>query len=289
MPKNTGLGRGFDALIPTSFDVGLLEDDSNRIQKLFITEITPNSDQPRKLFDDVALEELSGSIREHGVLQPIIVVQKSDKTFRIVAGERRYRASQLAGLDKIPAIVRTLDELKELELALVENVQRVDLSALEQAASIARLQQQFSLGLSDIAKKLGKAETTISNIVRLLQLPPDAQEALAQTKISEGHARQVLALKDSPKQQAELLRLIIANGWSVRQAEQFVTASKAGAKDSGEAKKQLATTTPETKKLSTYVAAPVHIKRTAKGGEILIKFKDDADMARIINTISGSK
>ena len=165
MAKMTGLGRGFEALIPSSVDVGLLEDDSNRIQKLFITQVTPNSDQPRKQFDLLALEELSESIREHGVLQPIIVVQKSDKTFRIVAGERRYRASQLAGLDKIPAIVRTLDELKELELALVENVQRVDLSALEQAASIARLQQQFSLTYAEISKKLGKAETTIHNIV----------------------------------------------------------------------------------------------------------------------------
>ncbi len=130
MAKQTGLGRGFDALIPTTVDIALLEDDSNRIQKLFITQITPNSEQPRKQFDLLALEELSESIKEHGVLQPIIVVQKNDKTFRIVAGERRFRASQLPGLDKIPAIVRTLDEHKELELALVENIQPVDLNAL---------------------------------------------------------------------------------------------------------------------------------------------------------------
>jgi ParB family chromosome partitioning protein len=280
-----GLGRGFDALIPTTVDAALLEDDSNRIQKLLIQDITPNSEQPRKQFDSSALEELSISIREHGVLQPIIVVQKNDKGYRIVAGERRFRASQLAGLDRIPAIVRTMDELRELELALVENVQRVDLSPLEQAASIARLQQQFSLGIADIAKKLGKAETTVHNIVRLLHLPDEAQKALAQNKISEGHARQVLALKDSPELQAELLKQIITHGWSVRQAEQFVTASKAGAVKVSDAKKKLETTTPETKKLSTFVSAPVSIRRTAKGGQILITFKDDEDMSRIIGKL----
>ena len=287
MAKLTGLGRGFDSLIPQHVDIALLEDDSNRIQKLLITDVYPNSDQPRKLFDQNTLAELAESIKVHGVLQPIIVVQKSDKTFRIVAGERRYRASQLAGLDKIPAIVRTLTELHELELALVENVQRVDLSPMEQAISIARLQQQFSLGYADIAKKLGKAITTVNNIVRLLQLPEVAQKALNESKISEGHARQILALKDDPKLQSELLHFIITNGWSVRQAEQFVTASKKGAKTAVAAKKNLVTTTPETKKLSTSIHAPVKIKRTAKGGQILISFKDDTDMARIIKTLSN--
>ena len=285
MAKLTGLGRGFDTLIPTSVDVALLEDDSNRIQKLLITEVYPNSEQPRKVFDQVALEELSVSIKEHGVLQPIIVVQKNDKSYRIVAGERRYRASQLAGLDKIPAIVRTLTELRELELALVENVQRVDLSPLEQAVSIARLQQQFSLGYADIAKKLGKAVTTVNNIVRLLQLPESAQKALNEGKITEGHARQILALKDDPALQADLLKFIITNGWSVRQAEQFVTASKQGAKTADQAKKTLVTTTPETKRLSSAINAPVKIKRTAKGGDLLIHFKDDADMARIVKLL----
>ncbi len=287
MAKLTGLGRGFDSLIPQHVDIALLEDDSNRIQKLLITDVYPNSDQPRKLFDQNTLAELAESIKVHGVLQPIIVVQKSDKTFRIVAGERRYRASQLAGLDKIPAIVRTLTELHELELALVENVQRVDLSPMEQAISIARLQQQFSLGYADIAKKLGKAITTVNNIVRLLQLPEVAQKALNESKITEGHARQILALKDDPKLQSELLHFIITNGWSVRQAEQFVTASKKGAKTAVAAKKNLVTTTPETKKLSTSIHAPVKIKRTAKGGQILISFKDDTDMARIIKTLSN--
>ena len=272
MAKMTGLGRGFDALIPTQVDIALLEDDSNRIQKLLIQDVLPNINQPRKHFDEQALNELAESIRVHGVLQPIIVVQQNDKKFRIVAGERRYRASQIAGIDKIPAIVRTLDELRELELALVENVQRVDLSPLEQAMSIARLQQQFSLGYADIAKKLGKAVTTVNNIVRLLNLPDAAQKALNYGKISEGHARSILALKDSPDLQSDLLSLIIANNWSVRQAEQFVVAHKKGAETATQAKRTLVTTTPATKKLSTKINAPVKIRRTAKGGELLIGF-----------------
>lgn len=286
MSKQFGLGRGFDSLIPTEINRALLEDDSNRIQKLSIVEVFANAQQPRKVFDQQALNELAESIRTHGVLQPIIVVQKNDKTYRIVAGERRYRASQLAGLDKIPAIVRTLTELHELELALVENVQREDLSPYEQAIAIARLHQQFNLSYSDIAQKLGKATTTINNIVRLLHLPDDAVKALSQNKISEGHARQILALKDSPDTQVQLLKLIIDNNWSVRQAEQFVTAHKKGAVTVVQATKRVATQTPQTKKLSSTLNAPVAIRRTANGGQLLISFTDDADMQRIINKIS---
>jgi ParB family chromosome partitioning protein len=288
MSKSFGLGRGFDTLIPTEMDTALLEDDSSRIQKLLITDVFPNTEQPRKTFDDVALAELADSIRTHGVLQPIIVVQKNDKTYRIVAGERRYRASKLAGIDKIPAIVRTLDELRELELALVENVQRVDLNPLEQAVSIARLQQQFSLSYGDIAKKLGKAVTTVNNIVRLLQLPEPAQLALSAGKISEGHARQILALKEVPELQEKLLDYIIKNAWSVRQAEQFVSAHKKGAATATEAKKSLVTSSPETKRLEKTLQTKVRIRRTAKGGEVLIQFKNDDDMHRIMQALSGS-
>lgn len=141
--------------------------------------------------------------------------------------------------------------MHELELALVENVQREDLSAYEQAIAIARLKQQFSLGYAEIAKKLGKAETTVNNIVRLLQLPDDAVKALGQNKISEGHARQILALKDSPDMQAQLLKYIIDNNWSVRQAEQFVSAHKKSAATPVAAKASIATQTPQTKQLST--------------------------------------
>lgn len=285
MSISKGLGRGFDSLIPTQVDISLLEEDSDRIQKLLISDIKPNIDQPRKQFEPSALNELAESIKVHGVLQPIIVVQKNGAGFVIVAGERRYRAAMAAGLDRIPAIVRTLDELRQLELALVENVQRVDLSPLEQAMSIARLQQQFNMSYEVVAKKLGKAVSTINNIVRLLQLPEAANKALASGKISEGHARSILALSDQPKLQDQLLKAIIKSGWSVRQAEQFVVAAKAGAKTATKAKQNLVTVTPQTQKLSQHLNAPVNIKRTARGGQILIGFKDDADMERILKIV----
>jgi ParB family chromosome partitioning protein len=161
------LGRGFDILIPKDVDRSILEEDKHRVQKILIEDIVPNPEQPRKEFDEQALSELADSIKRHGVLQPIIVMKKNDK-YHIVAGERRFRASQSAGLTHVPAIVRSLEELERVELALIENIQRVDLSPLEQALSVYKLQQQFNLALEDVAKKLGKAPSTISNLTRLL-------------------------------------------------------------------------------------------------------------------------
>jgi ParB family chromosome partitioning protein len=221
------LGRGFDILMPTNIDKTILEEDKNRVQKLLIQDIIPNPDQPRREMDAKALAELTGSIKQHGILQPIIVVRDKSKTgYRIVAGERRWRAATAAELTHIPAIVRSLEELEQVELSLIENIQRVDLSPLEQAMSVYRLQHQFSLALEQIAEKLGKAPSTISNLTRLLQLPDSARLALQEGKISEGHARAILSLKGNKTKQEELLSCILNNGWTVRQAEQFATATK---------------------------------------------------------------
>lgn len=286
--SKSGLGRGFDSLIPTNFDSSLLVDEQDRVQKLLIQDILPNKDQPRKDFDELMLKELAESIKTHGVLQPVVVRQLGDGTYSIVAGERRWRAAQIAGLDRIPAIVRTMEELQQLELALVENVQRVDLSPLEQAMSIQRLHDQFSVAYADIAKRLGKALATVNNTVRLLQLPPDAMTALQNKQITEGHARAILALKDRPEQQAELLQFIIKNKWSVRQAEQFVVACKKGANDAKTAQTKTVTSTPETKKLEKYLGVPVSIKRTAKGGKLELGFKSDKELESIIKRLQKS-
>ncbi len=219
------LGRGFDGLIPTNFAVDDIAEPGEHVKNMELSKIIANPDQPRKEFEQGALQELADSIKQHGVIQPLVVTPHNDK-FRIVAGERRFRASQLAGLSKVPAIVRNHAELEELEIALVENVQRVDLSPLEQAVSIVRLHDQFSMSFRDIAKKLGKAETTISNIVRLLQLPKSAVDALRKNEITEGHARAILALKTDEKLQFDLLNKIITQGISVRQAEAFVQQHK---------------------------------------------------------------
>jgi len=279
--KQTGLGRGFGSLIPQNFDATLLADENERIQKLAVNLLAPNPDQPRTIFDETALSELAESIQRYGVVQPLVASPKDDG-YIIIAGERRWRASQLAGLKTVPVLVRTAKELEVLELALVENVQRVDLSPLEQAVSIERLHQQFNLTYTEIAKRLGKAETTLHNTVRLLQLPPEARDALKAKDISEGHARQVLALKDMPEKQAELLRLIIQNGWSVRQAERYVSSLKAGVKEEKQAVERVSGDTPETQRLSQRFGTSVRIHRTAKGGRVEIGFTTDDQLAKLL-------
>lgn len=281
----SGLGKGLDSLIPTDFDTALLMEAGDRVQKLFISVIMPNPDQPRRHFDQDALEQLAASIQQYGVIQPIVVSPKED-TYIIVAGERRWRAAAIAGLEQIPAIVRERAELEQLEIALIENVQRVDLSPIEQAVSIERLHQQFNITYSEIAKRLSKAETTVSNIVRLLQLPPAAREALQAGNITEGHARAILALKDNTAAQDDLLKQIITHGWSVRQAEQFVTALKAGAKSERQATEKLATENEATKKLGKRLQTKVSIKRTAKGGRLEIHFKSDEELEGLIKKLS---
>jgi ParB family transcriptional regulator, chromosome partitioning protein len=284
--QKKGLGRGFDSLLPGNFDQSILVDEHERVQKIAVNKIVPNKHQPRLSFDKQALSELADSIKRHGVLQPVVLTNEDDGSYSLVAGERRWRASKLAGLETIPAIVRTSEELERLEIALVENVQRVDLSAMEQAKSIAGLHDQFNMDYETIAKRLGKASTTVINIARLLNLPTEAQEALNENKITEGHARSILALKDKDKQ-LELLELIIKNSWSVRQAEQFVTAHKSGVKTSQKAVAKTANTTPQTEKLGQLLKTKVTLKRMAKGGRLEITYKNETDLKRIISKLSG--
>lgn len=284
--KKMGLGKGFDALIPQDFDKSILLEEQERVQKIAVGELIPNPDQPRQHFDQDMLEQLAASIKQFGIVQPLVVTPLSEGKYSIIAGERRWRAAQLAKLQKVPAIVRTTKELERLEIALVENVQRVDLSPLEQAVSIERLHQQFSMTYVDIAKRLGKADSTVVNIVRLLQLPEAAREALRERRITEGHARTILSLKDLPEKQAELLAAIQKNGWSVRQAEQFVTSIREGFKDKKATRERMSAETPETKKLSKRIGgAPVYIRRMAKGGKLEIVFKNDEELHKILGTI----
>lgn len=279
----TGLGKGLGSLIPQNFDTQLLVDENERIQKIAVELLLPNPDQPRSVFDDDALRELAASIERYGIVQPLVVSPKGEK-YLIIAGERRWRASQIAGLKALPALVRTSQELEVLEIALVENIQRVDLSPLEQAVSIERLHQQFNLNYKEIAHRLGKAETTVNNIVRLLQLPDAARDSLNKKEISEGHARQILALKDMPHQQAELLELIIGQSWSVRQAERYVAMVKEGHKKT-ESTARVATETVETKRLSSRYGTRVRILRTARGGKLEIAFSDDSDLSRLLGEL----
>lgn len=287
MTTSKGLGKGFEALIPTNFDSSILMDKSERIQKLSINSIIPNKDQPRKHFDDVSLTELANSITQHGLLQPLVVTKVDDNQYMIIAGERRWRACQIAGLKTVSAIIRSAKELEQLEIALVENVQRVDLSPLEQATSIVKLHEQFSQDYSDIAKRLGKAAPTVANIVRLLNLPEEAKQALMNKKITEGHARAILAVKETVNQ-LELLNLILVRGWTVRQAEQYAVAHRQGSSISKQATARASqTTTPQTIKLGESLRAPVILRRTANGGKLEIGFKSDDDLKRILKKLIG--
>jgi ParB family chromosome partitioning protein len=286
MSKRSPLGRGFESLIPKDIDSSILEEDKHRVQRILISDIKPNPAQPRREFDQVALDELSKSIERHGVLQPIVVVRDKNG-YLIVAGERRWRAARDAGLKELPAIVRSLQELERIELSLIENIQRVDLSPLEQAMAVYQLQQQFNLTLEDIARKLGKAPSTVSNLTRLLELPEAARQALKEGKISEGHARAILALRGNSAKQTELLNSILNNGWTVRQAEQYAIGAKKGLA-SGHARRRTVSETELTRQIGRNLGADVKIKHTARGGQLLIGFKDDNDLQRLAQKLRNT-
>lgn len=277
-----GLGKGFEALLPTDFDKTILLSPEDRIEHIPINKLVPNPGQPRKHFDDKSLAELASSIKRYGVIQPLLVTPSKDG-YIIIAGERRWRASRQAGLDSVPAVVHQRRELEQIEIALIENVQRVDLTPLEQALSIEKLHAQFNFSYDDIAKRLGKAGSTVTNIVRLLKLPPKAKEALTKGQITEGHARQILAINDQPERQDYLLGAIVKNGWNVRQAEQFVTSLKTGILEASKASARTATETEETKMLANKLGTSVNLRRMAHGGKLEIGYKNDEDLIRIIN------
>lgn len=287
--RTGGLGRGFESLIPTdvldeTFDPTASGEQSSELRHIKHSQIKANPDQPRRYFDEEALEELAGSIKEHGIIQPLVVTPDRSGGYQIVAGERRWRAAGLAGLEKVPVIVRTLSEQHKLELALIENLQRRDLNPLETATAYLKLHTQFNLTYEEIGHRVGgKAVSTISNILRLLQLPADAKQALVEGKISEGHARQILALDDQAVQ-TELLRLIVKEGWSVRKAEQYVVGYKRGKQLDAKTETAIKNTRQETsftKQLAKRLALPVVQKTTAKGGQIIISYSSDEELEQL--------
>lgn len=216
------------------------------------------------------------------MIQPIVVAAAGDG-YQIVAGERRWRAAQIAGLDKIPALVRTLSNQHKLEVALIENLQRENLNPLETATAYLKLNTQFNLTHEEIAARAGgKAVSTITNTIRLLRLPDNAKKALAAGDISEGHARQILAI-DDPVVQTKLLQLIILNSWSVRKAEQFVVGYKKGdhADKTTTAVRHTRTETEFTRSLAKRIGMPVAHKTTAHGGQIIISYKDERELDRL--------
>lgn len=295
MSTKKGLGRSFDSLIPTelldeSFDPTAAQDEQiSELRNIKLAEIAADPHQPRRTFDEIALDELAISIAEHGVVQPIVVMPYGG-SYQIVAGERRYRAAKKAGLEKIPAIVRTLSDQHKLELSLIENLQRQDLNVLETATAYLKLRDQFNLTLDEIGKRVGgKSTSTISNTLRLLRLPRSVQNALAGGKLREGQARPLVNLGEEAIEQ--VLPKILAEEWSARKIEQYVVQLKQAntAKPDKNAKPKVVQMpySNETKRMIKRFSTDVSVKTNAKGaGQIVIKFKNDKEFQRIQQLIA---
>lgn len=227
--KGLGLGRGFESLIPTNlveeeFDPTRKEDEKvSELRELKVEEVVRDEDQPRKNFSKESLEELAASIKEHGVMSPIVVVKKG-KQYQIVAGERRWRATKLAGLTTIPAIVRTINAQNRLEMAIVENVQREDLNPIELATAYAKLKNQFNMTNEEIGKRAGKSAGAVINTMRLLKLPDEAKKAMQEHNLMEGPMRPLISA--DPELVHEILPKMIEEGWSARKVERYIADHK---------------------------------------------------------------
>ena len=285
--KYPSLGRGLDALISTD---AVKTGGSSSISEIPISQIKANPNQPRREFDPEALQELSDSIKEIGIIQPITLRKMDDGTYQIIAGERRFRASQLAGLTTVPAYIRTADDENVMEMALIENIQREDLNAMEIALAYQHLLEEYDLTQERLSERVGKKRTTIANYLRLLKLPAQIQMALKNRELDMGHARALLSL-DSPVDQINLFQDIQVLGYSVRKVEEMVKevkASKPSAKKSG---KSIPTEyEPLKKQLAAFFQTDVLLTCNPKGkGKIAITFNNEEELERIITLLDRLK
>ena len=290
--KYNALGRGLDALISTE---GVRPQGSSTINEIPISQIEANPNQPRREFDPEALQELATSIREIGIIQPITLRQIDENRFQIIAGERRWRASQIAGLTAIPAYIRTISDESIMEMALVENIQREDLNAIEIALAYQHLLENDGMTQEKVSERVGKSRAAIANYLRLLRLPAQIQLSLQKKEIDMGHARALLSI-DSPSLQIKLYKEIMKNNYSVRKVEEMVTLLKNGEDVSSGAKKIVAKQTlPEEfnvlkDRLSTFLNTKVQFSCNPKGkGKISIPFNNEEDLERILTLFDQLK
>jgi len=279
--KRIALGKGLDALIPEWKPT-----EGKNLIYCGIEEIRPNPRQPRKHFDEVKLQELSDSIKEKGILEPLLVRKVSDG-YELIVGERRWRAAQKAGLKEVPVLIKEFDERAALEISLIENLQREDLNPIEEAEAYQRLIEEFHLSHEALSLRIGKDRTTITNALRLLKLPPEIKEHLLQNRLSPGHARAILSLEDQEKQK-QLCQLILQKGLSVREAEAFAK------KWSGKPKKKPIEKTQDDLKLQLaslqdslrrHLGTKVLIHSKGKRGKIEIEYYSHEDLERIVEAI----
>ncbi len=278
MAKMTGLGKGLDALFgPTPIEEQVQENDV--LQNLKITDVEPNRNQPRKAFDQEALEDLSNSIKEYGLIQPIVVSKENDY-YQIIAGERRWRASKLAGLTEIPAIIRESDARKNAEIALIENIQREDLNPYEKAVGIKNLMQDYNLRQEDVAKKLGKSRSAIANSVRILNLEPRVLEFAKEGKLSEGHCKSLLSITDPERQYKTAVQMIERNA-TVRQLEKAV---KVKVPTEVQEKNHILYRDIENT-FQGFFGTKVRLDAGKRRGKIVIEYSSNDDLERILDLI----
>ena len=278
MAKMTGLGKGLDALFgPAPEEEQVKENDT--LKTLKITEVEPNRNQPRKRFDQEALEELASSIKEYGLIQPIVVTKK-DGYYSIVAGERRWRASKIAGLTEIPAIIREDDEKINSEISLIENMQREDLNPVEKAVGIKTLIDNYGMTQEEIAKKLGKGRSTITNWIRVLNLEPRVLEMAKEGKITEGHCKALLAITDPEKQYKTAVQML-ERGATVRQVEK-----KARVKETKEEQDRNHILYKSIEdNFQSFFGSKVRLDAGKRRGKIIIEYTSNDDLERILNLI----
>lgn len=274
--KKTGLGRGLDALIDTSH---IDTNGGSSISEIALDTIIANPDQPRRTFDEEALQELADSIREHGVISPITLRDNGDGSYMIIAGERRFRASKLAGLERIPAYIRTAKDEQVMEWALIENIQREDLDAIEIALAYQRLMDDYNLTQERMSERVGKKRATVANYLRLLKLPAEIQVGIKEKKIEMGHARAILATPSAERQLA-LYQRILREGLSVRKVEALAQ------EDKQEAKKPKEKTANPYEMLEKELSTRLGLKVKIQDNKLTIVCSSEQELLQIVNKLS---
>lgn len=286
MAKRKALGRGLSSLIPVS---GIVEDSQSGLLVVPLETISPNPHQPRSRVDQEKLEELADSIRQHGLIQPLIVTQTAPGEYSLIAGERRWRAATLAGLRELPVVVKEASPQDMLELAIIENVQRDDLNAIEEAVAYQQLIDEFGMTQEEVAKRVGKSRPTVANLVRLLNLESDVQAAVVEGHMSGAHARALLPLP-TPESQTAVMQTIVKNGLSVRQVEALVKKMLAGSKPRPKQAKRIS---PEmaalADEISQSLGTRVDLQGGPKGGKLVIHYYSDEELQAIYESIVGQQ
>jgi ParB family chromosome partitioning protein len=277
MVKRTGLGKGMAALLP------VVEEEGRKYFSCPIEEIRPNRNQPRKSFANDKLEELAASIREKGIIQPLVVLRKSDH-YELIAGERRWRAAQKAGLREVPVVIQDVSEDTALEMALIENIQREDLNAVEEAEAYHALLERFSLSQEELAKRVGKDRSTVANSLRLLKLPAEIKRDVAEDRLTMGHARALLPL-DTPEQMKEARNTIMQRKLTVRATEALVRNMKENRVVKPQ-KKPDPQQVDLIELLQRHFKTRIAIRQSTRGGKIEISFKDQKELTRLIELIN---